>query len=81
MRYKEISDKEIVDITSGTRLGLLGQADLEINLQTGKINSFILPNYKWFGLVKENMESKIPWSAVQKIGKHMIMIKQDRLMR
>lgn len=80
MRYNEINNKEIVDITTGTRLGVLGQADLEIDLQTGKINSFILPTYKWFGLVRENTENKIPWSAVQKIGKHMIMIKQDRLM-
>lgn len=80
MRYNEISDKEIVDITTGTRLGVLGQADLEINLQTGKIDAFILPTYKWFGFLKENTETKIPWSAVQKIGKHMIMIKQERLM-
>lgn len=80
VRYNEINDKEIVDISTGTRLGLLGQADLEIDIRTGQINSFILPSYKWFGLVKQDMEHKIPWSAVQKIGKHIIMIKNERLM-
>lgn len=76
MRYKEIIDKEIVDISTGTRLGMLGQTDLEIDRRTGRINAFILPTYKWLGLIKEETENKIPWSSIQKIGKHMIMIKQ-----
>ncbi|HLS35372.1 MAG TPA: YlmC/YmxH family sporulation protein [Bacillota bacterium] len=76
MRYKEIIDKEIVDVTTGTRLGILGQTDLEINKRTGKIESFVLPNYKWFGFIKEDGIHKIPWSSVQKIGKHMIMIRE-----
>ncbi len=75
MRYKDISGKEIVNVKSGTRLGILGQTDLEIDKQTGQIKSFIIPQYKWFGLKKEGIETSIRWEAIQKIGEDMILIK------
>ncbi|GAA0445096.1 YlmC/YmxH family sporulation protein [Lentibacillus halophilus] len=74
MRYKDISGKEIIDVNEGSRLGILGQTDLEIDEKTGQIESFIIPGYKWFGLKKEGAETKIRWSSVKKIGEDMIMI-------
>jgi len=76
MRYRDISGKEIVDIVQGSRLGILGQTDLDIDSNTGKIESFILPNYKWFGLKREGDEIRIRWSAINKIGDDMIMIEE-----
>ncbi len=77
VRYKDISGKEIVNINQGSRLGILGQTDLEINEKTGKIESFIIPNYKWFGLKKEGEETRIRWSSIKKIGEDMIMIESE----
>ncbi|WP_174613338.1 YlmC/YmxH family sporulation protein [Virgibacillus ihumii] len=77
MRYKDISGKEIVNVNQGSRLGILGQTDLEINEKTGQIESFIIPNYKWFGLKKEGEETKIKWRSIKKIGDDMIMIEFD----
>lgn len=74
MRYKDISGKEIVNVNQGTRLGILGQTDLEINERTGQIEAFIIPNYKWFGLKKEGEETKIHWNSIKKIGEDMIMV-------
>ncbi len=74
MRYKDISGKEIINVTQGSRLGILGQTDLEIDIETGQIKSFIIPNYKWFGLKKEGAEIRIPWDSIKKIGEDMIMI-------
>lgn len=74
MRYKEISGKEIVNISEGSRLGILGQTDLEIDIKTGQIKAFIIPDYKWFGFKKENGETKITWNSIKKIGEDMIMI-------
>lgn len=76
MRYRDISGKEIVDIVHGSRLGILGQTDLDIDINTGKIEAFIIPNYKWFGLKKEGDEIKVSWSAIKKIGDDMIMIEE-----
>lgn len=74
MRFKEISDKEIIDVETGSRLGVLGQADLEINTKTGKIESFMIPNYKWFGLKRDQEAERIKWSMIKKIGKDIILI-------
>ena len=74
MRYKDMSGKEIVNIKHGTRLGILGQSDLEIDKNTGEIKAFIIPNYKWFGLLKEGEEVKINWKDIKRIGEDMIMI-------
>lgn len=77
MRYGDISGKEIVNVTHGTRLGILGQTDIEINEITGQIESFIIPNYKWFGLKKEGAETRIRWQSIKKIGEDMIMIEDE----
>ncbi|MCT2534574.1 YlmC/YmxH family sporulation protein [Aquibacillus koreensis] len=74
MRYKELSGKEIVNIKEGSRLGILGQTDLELNIETGQIESFIIPNYSWFGLKKEGTSIRIHWKDVKKIGEDMIII-------
>ncbi|APC48583.1 YlmC/YmxH family sporulation protein [Virgibacillus halodenitrificans] len=79
MRYKEISGKEIVDVNQGARLGILGQTDMEINEKTGQIESFIIPNYKWFGLKKEGEETRIRWDSIRKIGDDMIIIDPDKI--
>ena len=74
MRYKDISGKEIINIHTGTRLGILGQTDLQINQETGKIEAFIIPSYKWFGLKKEEQEAVITWDMIRKIGEDIILI-------
>lgn len=75
MRYRDISNKEMIDVSTGSRLGMLGQTDIEINLETGKIESFVIPNYKWFGLKKETETEKIRWDMIEKIGKDIILVK------
>lgn len=77
MRYQEISGKEMIDMSSGTRLGILGQTDLNINPETGKIESFILPNYKWFGFKKEEARTEIGWETIKKIGNDIILLELD----
>ncbi|MBM7572075.1 YlmC/YmxH family sporulation protein [Aquibacillus albus] len=74
MRYRDLSSKEIVDVRSGSRLGVLGQTDLEINEKTGQIESFIVPNYSWFGMKKEGTSIRIDWKQIKKIGDDMIII-------
>lgn len=74
VRFRDMGDKEIINVNEGKRLGILGQTDLEINPKTGQIEAFIIPSYKWFGLVKEGEETKIHWRAIRKIGTDMIMI-------
>ena len=77
MRYKDISGKEIINITTGSRLGVLGQTDLQINEKTGQIEAFIVPDYKWFGFKKEDGMTTITWDMVKKIGNDIILVETD----
>jgi len=77
MRFKEISGKEIINVNLGIKLGVLGQTDLEINEQTGQIEAFIIPTYKWFGLKKEDEETMIRWRDIKVIGEDMIIVESD----
>lgn len=74
MRYGEISGKEMINMNNGSRLGVLGQTDLEIDKETGEIKYLIIPSYRWFGLKRDDEQTKVPWHHIKKIGKDIILI-------
>ncbi|AIE59702.1 YlmC/YmxH family sporulation protein [Bacillus methanolicus] len=74
MRLSELSGKEIVDVKRAERLGILGQTDLEINENTGQIETLIIPALKWFGFRKQGGEVRVQWKHIKKIGSDMIII-------
>jgi YlmC/YmxH family sporulation protein len=74
MRLSELSGKEIIDLEKGERMGVLGQADLEIDENTGHIRAMLIPSLKWFGFKRGGTEVRIPWNDIKKIGTDMIII-------
>lgn len=78
LRFQDLSNKELIDLSTGTRLGLLGQTDLEIDEKTGQIISFTIPQYRMFGLKKSETYSRIDWKQIKKIGDDMIIVETDR---
>ena len=79
MRLSELGNKEIVNLNNGGRLGLLNNADIIFDEDTGKIISLIAPerklSFKLLGIESNGME--IPWSAIRKIGYDMIIVELD----
>lgn len=79
MRLSELGEKEIVNLNNGGRLGLLNDADIIFDEDTGKIISFIAPEKKLsirlLGL--ESNGKEIPWTAIRKIGYDMIIVELD----
>lgn len=74
MRLSQLSGKEIIDLENGERLGMVGQADLVINEDTGLIEAIILPEVSFFGFKRKREAITIPWQAVRKIGPEMMII-------
>lgn len=74
MRLSELSGKEIVDINKAERLGILGQTDLEINVNDGQIEAMLIPSLKWFGMKKHGSDIRVEWEQIKKIGQDMIII-------
>lgn len=74
MRYSEFSGKEIIDLDNGERMGMLGQSDLVIHSDSGKIDSIILPGSSFLGWGKKKNDVIIPWNAIRKVGPDMIIV-------
>lgn len=77
MRLSELSGKEIVDVNRAERLGILGQTDLEINVQSGQIEALLIPTLKWFGMKKHGGEIRVEWKQIKKIGNDMLIIDME----
>ena len=78
MRLGEFVGKEIVNLSDGARLGVVGESDLTIDAESGRVQSIILPRRtNLFNLWVERQQMIIPWEAVKKIGSEVIVVELD----
>lgn len=78
MRLSELEGKEIVNTYDGTRLGAVGDSDLVIDIETGEIDSIILPNKgNFLNFWVDRQYLIIPWETVKKIGSEVIVVDLD----
>ncbi len=74
MRISEFQSKDVVNISDGKRLGYIG--DLDINLNTGKIESIIIgPSGRVLSFFNRNDEIVISWTNILKIGRDVILVR------
>ncbi|HHW11013.1 MAG TPA: YlmC/YmxH family sporulation protein [Firmicutes bacterium] len=71
MRYSDLIGKELIDVAEGTRLGLVSQSDLLIDVERGVVKAILLPRR---GGLFSARELAIPWCAIRKIGIDFIII-------
>lgn len=79
MRLMELSQKEIVNLNNGERLGIIADSDLLIDESSGRILSLLVPERR-FSLRVLGFESagiEIPWNSIRKIGYDMIIIELE----
>lgn len=76
MRYSELGGKEIINVDSGERMGVVSQSDLVIDPKTGSIESIIIPNTSMLKIGRKKDEVMIPWKSIRKIGSEMIIVEQ-----
>ena len=75
MKLSKLYGKEILTLPDCERLGYLGDCDMLIERETGKIKSLIIPESKGiFSLLIEKKYLEIPWDRIKKIGSDMIII-------
>jgi len=76
MKIGELQYKEVINISTGQRLGYV--TDLEFDIQTGKVLSFIVPGPRRFlGLIPGEMDYVFPWESIVKMGDDTILISTD----
>jgi YlmC/YmxH family sporulation protein len=78
MKLNELIGKEIVNIYDGMRMGTVGESDMLIDQESGDIISIILPNRgNALNFWADRQKLVIPWEAVKKIGREVIVVDLD----
>lgn len=76
MRIGDLHYKEVINISTGQRLGYV--SDLEFDIQSGKVLSFIVPGPRRFwGLLPGDMDYIFPWESIIRMGDDTILISSD----
>ena len=76
MRFSDLENKEIINISDGKKLGLVGNCDLTIDLKTGRILEIIIPERDgfWDGFMGKERTMTISWKSIKKIGQDTIIV-------
>jgi YlmC/YmxH family sporulation protein len=75
VRLRQLENKELINLQDGRRIGYFGDADLVFNADTGQIVGLEISNRNRFlQLFAEKYISVIPWEAIKKIGKEVIIL-------
>jgi len=79
MKLSELGEKEVVNLNNGGRMGVLADADLVIDENSGEILSMIVPDRRFSIKILggERNQLEIPWNAIRKIGYDMIIIEME----
>lgn len=74
LKISDIQAKDIVNLADGRLLGHI--SDLDINLETGKIEAIIIGGGgRVMNLFQRDEEIVIPWKNVIKIGSDVILVR------
>lgn len=77
MRWQELKNREIINVTTGERLGLFGDCDLEFDPNTGQIQNILIPELKgYLSFISEKKAYSCSWNKIKKIGQDMIIIER-----
>lgn len=73
---RDLRFKEVINISDGSRYGCVG--DLELEVDTGRIRSLIIPGQaRFFGLFGKREDVYIPWEDVRRFGEDIILVEGD----
>lgn len=75
MRLSHLSGKEVINLSDGSRLGIIDECELTFDGTSGRIHSILLPNQNRFlTFFSENSPSNIPWQKIKRIGNEIIIV-------
>jgi YlmC/YmxH family sporulation protein len=76
VRASELEGKEVINIHTGDRLGVIRRSELLINTETGIVEGLIIVKIGVGGREKEIMT--IPWQKVKKISDELIIVESEK---
>ncbi len=80
MRLSDLGDKEIVNLTNGSRHGQLANAELLFDEHQGKIKAILVPDFHGKMSFLGNKDYlQLPWNAIRKIGEDIIIFEAENI--
>ena len=74
LTLKELKTKEVIDISSGARLGFI--SDIDADFTSGTLRGLVIPGrLGFFGMMKDD-DIVIKWEEIKKIGDDMILVER-----
>ncbi len=73
LSVNDLKSKEVINVSDGARLGFV--SDVEIDLETGRVISLLVPgSYRLMGFLGRDEDTVIRWENIKKIGDDIIII-------
>lgn len=75
MRLSHLVAKEVINLSDGTRLGIIDECELTFDSTSGIIHTILVPNRNaLFSFFNETKMMTIPWQAIKRIGDEVIIV-------
>ncbi len=76
VRACDLKQREVINIVNAERLGYI--YDVDIDFETGKITSVIVPGRRnIFSFFKKRNDYIIPWDKIITVGRELVLVKLD----
>ena len=72
MLLSELRCKEVICLSSGSRLGYV--SDLELDIDCGRVVALVLPGPKRFKGFLSCVRYRVPWGEIASIGSDLILV-------
>lgn len=77
MRASDLNGKEVIELNTGERLGVIQKSELLINTVTGMVEALVFIKYGWGGREKELRT--IPWPQIRKISDELVIFEDLKI--
>mgnify|MGYP006272512635 CR=1 FL=1 len=75
MNLNQLQGKEIINLATGEKLGLITEAELTFEQESGNLDSLLVPVESGiFDFLGEERFLEIPWNSIIKIGAEVIVV-------
>ncbi len=76
VRACDLKQREVINIVNAERLGYI--YDVDIDFETGRIRSIIIPNRRGlFGFFSKRNDYVIPWEKIVTVGREIVLVRMD----
>ena len=76
VRACDLKQREVINIVNAERLGYI--YDVDIDFETGRIRSVIIPNKRGlFGFLTKRNDYVIPWEKIVTVGREIVLVRMD----